>query len=81
MNPILIGVAEEIDLVQPQVRAMLENSGVYVGGDTKNPDLIVVLVSNGGKVFSMKLDSELAPDRFLDTLTLNGPFTNEKVPS
>lgn len=81
MNPILIGVAEEIDLVQPKVRAMLENSGVYVGGDTKNPDLLVVLVSTRGQVFSMKIDSELAPGRFLDTLTLNGPFTHEKVPA
>ncbi|OTP79443.1 hypothetical protein [Caballeronia sordidicola] len=81
MKPILIGVAEEIDLVQPKVRAMLENSGVYIGGDSKTPDLIVVLVSTGGKVFSMKIDSELAPDRFLNTLTLNGPFAHEKATS
>lgn len=73
-NTILIGQAEEIDLLQPQVRAMLGKEGVYIGGDTKNPDLLVPLVSQGGKVFCLAIDHELAPDRFLDTLTLHGPY-------
>lgn len=73
-NPILIGQAQEIDLLQPQVRAMLERQGVYIGGDTKRPDLCVVLFSQNGHVFDMKLDHELNPERFFDSLTLHGPY-------
>jgi hypothetical protein len=73
-NPILIGQAEEIDTLQPQVRAMLGKEGVYIGGDTKTPDLLVPLVSQGGRVFCLAIDHELAPDRFLSTLTLHGPY-------
>ncbi len=74
MNTILIGQAEEIDLVQKQVRDMLGAPGFYVGGDTKNPQMNVPLVSMDGRVFSMEVDNELDPERFLETLTLKGPF-------
>lgn len=74
MNPILIGQAEEIDLVQPQVREMLAAPGFYIGGDSNNPEMNVPLVSNKGSVFSMKIDTELDPERFLPTLTLKGPY-------
>ncbi len=74
MNPILIGQAEEIDLVQPQVREMLAAPGFYIGGDSNNPEMNVPLISNKGLVFSMKIDSELDPERFLPTLTLKGPY-------
>lgn len=74
MNPILIGQAEEIDLVQPQVREMLAAPGFYIGGDSNNPEMNVPLVSNNGRVFSMKIDNELDPERFLPTLTLKGPY-------
>lgn len=77
MNTILIGKAEEIDLVQPKVREMLSNPGFYIGGDTKNPDMNVPLVSMDGRVFSMVVDNELNPDRFLETLTLKGPFRGD----
>lgn len=73
-NPILIGQAEEIDLIQPQVRAMLEAPGFYIGGDSNNPEMNVPLVSNKRRVFSMKIDQELDPERFLPTLTLKGPY-------
>ena len=73
-NPILIGQAEEIDLLQPQVRAMLESEGLYVGGDSRHPNVIVPLVSRDGQVFSMKIDEQLDPERFLSTLTLHGPY-------
>ena len=76
-NPILLGQVEEIDLVQPQVRAMLANPGIYVGADTTAPGMLVPLFSMHGKVHSMKLDEELDPERFLPTLTLNGPFFNQ----
>lgn len=74
MNPILIGQAEEIDLIQPQVREMLESPGFYIGGDSNNPEMNVPLVSNKGRVFGMKIDQELDPERFLPTLTLKGPY-------
>ncbi|WP_225031764.1 hypothetical protein [Paraburkholderia sp. XV] len=73
-NPILIGQPEEIDLVQPQVRAMLNNEGFYIGGDTKQARLMVALVSQGGRVFCLKVDTELDPSRFLPSLTLHGPY-------
>lgn len=80
MNTILIGKAEEIDLVQPKVREMLSNPGFYIGGDTKNPEMNVPLVSNDGRVFSMEVDQELDPERFLDTLTLKGPYRIDHEP-
>lgn len=73
-NPILLGQAEVIDLVQPQVRAMLAVEGIYIGGDTDRPDLTVPLAVVAGRVFSMELDEELAPERFHPTLTLHGPY-------
>ena len=71
---LLIGQAEEIDLVQPQVREMLAVPGFYLGGDTNNPEMNVPLVSTDGRVFSMVVDDELDPERFLGTLTLKGPY-------
>jgi len=76
-NPILIGQAEEIDLVQAQVRAMIDNPGIYVGADSRFPGVLVPLVSNEGKVFSIALDEELDPTRFLPTLTLAGPYRED----
>lgn len=73
-NPILIGQAQEIDLLQPQVRAMLNNEGFYIGGDTKQERLMVALVSQGGRVFCLKVDTELEPSRFMPSLTLHGPY-------
>lgn len=71
---LLVGKAEVIDLVRADVRAMLENEGIYIGGDVKMPHVVVPLASQGGKVFSMKIDEELTPGRFLPTLTLHGPY-------
>lgn len=81
MNPILIGQAEEIDLVQQQVRDMLAAPGFYIGGDTKNPLMNVPLVSMDGRVFSMEIDNELDPERFLETLTLKGPYRVDHEPA
>jgi hypothetical protein len=80
-NPILIGQAEEVDLVQPQVRGMLENPGVYIAGDTARPGYTVVLVvQEPGTVHAMSPDDEPLPaDRFLETLTLHGPYQAASV--
>ncbi len=77
---ILVGKAEEIDLIDPKVRAMMTADGLYIGGDSRTPNVIVPLVSTGGKIFSMKVDAEMDPERFLDTLTIRGPFTPAKDP-
>jgi hypothetical protein len=70
----LVGKAEEIDLLPPDVRSMVENEGVYLCGDTDRPQFTVPVVSIGGRLYSMKLDEELAPDRFCETVTVAGPF-------
>lgn len=80
-NLLLIGQAQEIDLVQPQVRAMLNEPGIYIAGDTDRPDLAVVLVvQEPGRVSSLALDDELDPERFLPTLTLRGPYRHDDDP-
>ncbi len=73
-NPILIGQAEEVDLLLPQVRAMIENQGIYIAGDTARPGYSVPLASLDGKVYSMVVDNELRPHLFLPTVTLHGPY-------
>jgi len=76
-SPLLIGQAEEVDLVPPAIRSMIENEGVYVCGDTNAPEFDVPIISMGGKLFSIVIDEELNPERFLPTLTINGPFRKQ----
>lgn len=73
-NPILIGQAEVIDLVRPEVRAMLAKQGVYLASDSARPGFTVPLVVIAGRVFSMKIDEELIPERFNPTVLIAGPF-------
>jgi hypothetical protein len=61
--------------VQDRVRDMLNIPGVYIAGDTTTPDVTTVLISRDGKLFSVKIDEELDPARFLQTLTLTGPYS------
>lgn len=63
--------------MQEKVRKMLENPGVYIGGDNNHPEVTIVLISIGGKIYSTLIDEELNPERFLDTVTLKGPFQAE----
>ena len=53
---------------------MIKNPGVYLAGDTNFPVVTIVLVSMDGKIWSTVLDSELDPEKFLETLTLKGPY-------
>lgn len=73
-NPILIGQAEEIDLVLPQVRRILAAEGIYIGRDRARPEYTIPLSVQGGKVFSMAEDTELDPERFLSTVEFHGPY-------
>ena len=63
--------------MQEKIRRMIENPGVYIAGDSNYPGLTIVLISKDGKIFSTVLDEELNPERFLDALTLKGPFIAE----
>lgn len=60
--------------MRQDVENMIKNEGVYIAGDVKYPWATVVIVSVGGKLWSTTLDQELDPERFLETLTLKGPF-------
>lgn len=44
MNMLLIGKAEEIDMVKPEVRAMLALEGLWAGGDSRVPQMLVPLL-------------------------------------
>lgn len=76
-NPILIGEAEVIDLIPESIQKMIDNPGVYLCGDSNAPEVTVPIASMAGKLFSMQIDAEMAPTRFLDTLTIAGPFTKD----
>lgn len=80
---LLIRQPEEIaeEILRADVRRMLENEGVWIGGDSNHPEATVPLASMGGKVYAMKRDAELDVSRFLPTLTLAGPFTAEQPDS
>jgi hypothetical protein len=73
-NLLLIGQAEEIDLLLPEVRAMLDREGIYLAGDTARPGFTVPLVVMNGRVYSMQVDTELDPARFHNTVRIAGPF-------
>jgi len=60
--------------MRKEVEHMIKSPGVYLAGDVNYPSVTIVLVSKDGKIWSTVLDSELDPERFLDTLTLKGPY-------
>lgn len=60
--------------MRKEVEHMIKNPGVYLAGDKNFPEVTIVLVSKEGKLWSTVLDAELDPERFLDTLTLKGPY-------
>jgi hypothetical protein len=74
MNTLLLGKAEEIDLLRPEIRAMVDNEGVYVCGDTDRPEYTVPIISIAGVLYSVKLDEPLDPERFKETVTVAGSF-------
>lgn len=80
INLLLIGRAEKIDLLQPAMRAMVDNEGIYLCGDTASPAYTVPVASIGGRLYSMTLDDELDPARFKETVTVAGPFHKLAVP-
>jgi hypothetical protein len=68
--------------LQKKVADMLLTDGLYVATDTAAaPEAIVPLWVTRGKVYSLQLDQELDPSRFVDTATIHGPvFTDPTLP-
>ena len=60
--------------MRKEVEHMIKNPGVYLAGDIESPQVTIVLISMNGKIWSTKLDEVLDPEKFLDTLTLKGPY-------
>ncbi len=58
---------------------MLDVEGFYIGTDTAKPGFEVPLVVIKGRVYSMAVDEELDPERFLPTLELVGPFRGKEA--
>ena len=77
MNTILLGTAETIDLIKPEVRRMIDNPGMYLCGDSNAPEATIPIASMNGRLYSMKIDEEMDPERFLETLTVTGPFLKD----
>lgn len=61
--------------MRSDVAEMLSVPGFYLVGDTRHPGANVPLVvTEDGRMFSLRHDAQLNPERFLDTATLHGPF-------
>jgi hypothetical protein len=75
LRTILIGEAEVIDPIPAEIRHMLDNEGLYIGSDPNDPSKgEAPLVSMGGKIYSMVIDRELNPERFIAGTRIDGPF-------
>lgn len=70
----LMGKAAVHDLVLPQVRVMLAEEGIWIGRDTQFPQFTIPLSVQDGACFSLKLDEQLSPLRFLPSVAFHGPY-------
>lgn len=56
------------------IQRMIDNEGLWIVVDDTTPGAYVPIMSMGGKLFAIKLDQELAPDRFFPTARVaSGP--------
>jgi hypothetical protein len=60
--------------LRPDVERMLENEGLYLAFDPNYQNAIVPIVSQSGKLLTMRIDCEISPEKFFDRTTLHGPF-------
>lgn len=63
------------DGIPSLVKDMIANPGLYIGHDPERPGHIVPLLSQGGKIFVMRISHELVPDGFIAGTVINGPLT------
>lgn len=74
-RPILIGTPEVISLIPAEIQRMIDNEGIYIGSNPSEPTFgEAPIVSMGGKLYSMEIDSELDPTRFIEGHRIDGPF-------
>lgn len=66
--------------ISKEVTEMLRNDGLYIGSNLGDTSRFVPILVKGGKVFSVRFDQELRPDRFIPGTQLDGPF-NPTPPS
>jgi hypothetical protein len=60
--------------LRADVQKAIETEGMYLAFDPQSPNAIVPVVSQGGKLFAMMIDRELAPRKFFDRTKIHGPF-------
>lgn len=61
-------------VILPEVEKMIASQGFYLCSDPNFPGLTIPIVSKGGNLYAMRLDDQLAPDRFLAGIKIAGPF-------
>lgn len=59
---------------QDAIKSAVAKEGFYFASDTKKQDGLVMLLSMGGKIFTLKIDSELDPTRFYNSVRFHGPL-------
>lgn len=75
LTPILLDKAVPLPpAVRADIQRMVENEGVWIATDENQPGAEIPIISIGGKLRAIKLDTELDPARFLPTVRLSGPF-------
>lgn len=60
------------------IERVLEQDGVYVGASNTEPGEAVFCVKDG-KIFSMKIDTQLDPNKFINGHFIYGPFRAKNV--
>lgn len=77
-NLTLMGTAEEISPpVRAAIRRVLATDGFYIATDVRQPGADIPLAVVAGKIYSMKVDTELVPDRFYNTVRFQGPYRSD----
>lgn len=77
-DPILTPATVEISLpVRAEIQRVLATEGFYIAMDVNQPGANIPLAVMGGKIYSMCVDAELAPDRFYDTVRFKGPYRGD----
>ena len=66
-------------MITDKIRSMLEHSGVYVGVNNGVPQINVIILSVGGKLFAAGVGSELDPEKPPEGFTFHGPYRGDTV--
>lgn len=64
--------------MRQDVQSMIDKPGIYICGDSERPRVRVVILSQDGKLIGMRQDVIVDPEVVVDTLTISGPFHNER---